>query len=64
MDYRKNEMKFIKVTDVETARKLRYEGFTEITSFGSDTFVFLNDGEKLTFDVEECGAVYTNILCV
>lgn len=64
MNYKNNNMKFIKVTNIETAHKLRYEGFTEITSFEPDTFVFINDGKKLTFDVEKYGAVYTNILCV
>ena len=57
-------MKFINVTNEETAHKLRYEGFTEIASLESGTFVFLNDGKKLTFDVEKYGAVYTNILCI
>ena len=64
MDYKKNDMKFIKVTNIETAHKLRYEGFTEIPSTEPDTFIFINDGEKLTFDVENYGAVYTNILYV
>jgi hypothetical protein len=64
MDYRKNDMKFIKVTDTETAHKLRYEGFTEIPSTENDTYIFINDGKKLTFDAEKFGAIYTNILCV
>ena len=64
MDYKKNEMKFIKVTNIETAHKLRYEGFTEIPSSESGVYMFINDGKKLTFDAERYGAVYTNILSV
>lgn len=64
MNYKKNDMKFIKVSNKETAHKLRYEGFTEIPSTEKDTYIFINDGKKLTFDAEEYGAVYTNILCV
>ncbi len=64
MDYKNNEMKFIKVTNSETAHKLRYEGFTEIASTESGVYIFVNDGNKLTFDAEKCGAVYTNILCI
>ena len=64
MNYKNNNMKFIKVTNFETANKLRYEGFTEVTSFEPGTFVFINDGKKLSFDAEKYGAVYTNILCI
>ena len=64
MDYRKPEKKFIKVSDKETADKLRYLGFTEITESSSSTYCFINDGKKLTFDVENFGGVYTNIMCL
>jgi hypothetical protein len=64
MNYNRNDMKFIKVTDSETAHKLRYEGFTEIPSSESGVYMFINDGKKLTFDAERYGAVYTNILSV
>lgn len=64
MDYRKPNMKFIKTVNTETAHKLRYEGFTEITEPGSKSFCFINDGKKLTFDAEKYDAVYTNILCL
>ena len=64
MDYKNNNMKFIKVTDTETAHKLRHEGFTEIPSLEPGVFFFLNDGKKLTFDVEKYGAIYTNIFCI
>lgn len=62
MDYRKPNMKFIKTDNAETAHKLRYEGFTEITEPGSKSFCFINDGKKLTFDTEKENCVYTNIL--
>ena len=52
------------MTNEETARKLRYEGFTEIPSSESGIYVFVNDGKILTFDAEKYGAIYTNILCV
>lgn len=64
MDYRRNDMKFIKTTSVETAHKLRYEKFTEIPSQNEGEFVFLNDGVKLNFDVEKFDGVYTNVLCL
>ena len=64
MDYKNNTMKFMKVTNSETAHKLRYEGFTEIPSTESGVYIFVNDGKKLSFDAEQYGAVYTNILCI
>ena len=64
MDYNKRDMKFIKTSDEETARKLRYLGFPELTESNSNTFCFINDGRKLIFDVEKYDAIYTNILCL
>ena len=64
MDYRKPEMKFLKTNNAETADKLRYCGFTQMSGDDSGTFVFLNDGKKLAFDAEQFGAVYTNILTI
>jgi hypothetical protein len=58
----KLDMKFIKVTHLETAHKLRYEGFTELPSQTEGEYIFLNNGKKLKFNVEEFGGVYTNIL--
>lgn len=58
------DMKFIRTDNVETANKLRYEGYTEITESGSKHFCFLNDGKKLNFNAEENGIVYTNLLCL
>lgn len=63
MDYNKKEYKFIKVSSSETRDKLISLGFTEITEPSSSTYCFLNDGKKLTFDVENLGGVYTNIIC-
>ena len=64
MNYKKTEYMFIKTSDKETADKLRTLGFTEITESGSDTFCFLNDAQKLTFDAEQYNAVYSNVLCM
>lgn len=64
MDYIKKEFNFIKVSDKETADKLRYLGFTEITEPSSSIYCFINDGKKLNFDVENFGGVYTNIMCL
>lgn len=64
MDYRKKEYKFIKVANSETRDKLISLGFTEITEPSSSTYCFINDGKKLTFDVENFGGVYTNIICL
>ena len=62
MDYRKTEYKFLKTSNKETADKLRSFGFTELTEQNNGIFCFINDGKKLTFDAEQYGAVYTNIL--
>ena len=64
MDYRKPEMNFIKTKDFETAHKLAYEGFTQIPCNEPGVYMFINNGHKLTFDAEQFGAVYTNILNV
>lgn len=64
MDYRKPEKKFIRVSDKETRDKLITLGFTEITEPSSSTYCFINNGKKLTFDVEKFGGVYTNIMCL
>ena len=64
MDYRKQNMNFIITTDSETADKLRYAGFIELTQQDNGKFCFINDGKKLTFDVEKYDAVYTNLLCL
>ena len=60
----KSDMKFLRTDNVETAHKLRYEGYTELTEPGSKHFCFLNDGKKLTFDAEENGIVFSNLLCL
>ena len=60
----KSDMKFIRTENIETAHKLRYMGYTELTEPGSKYFCFLNNGKKLTFDAEENGIVYTNLLCL
>lgn len=60
----KMEYKFLRTDNVETAHKLRYEGYTELTEPGSKSFCFLNDGKKLRFNAEENGIVYSNILCL
>ena len=62
MDYRKTDKKFIITTSKETRDKLLYLGFTEITEPSSSTYCFLNDGKKLTFDVEESGIIFSNIM--
>ena len=64
MDYNKKDMKFIKTSNKETADKLRYLGFTELTEANSSAYCFINNGNKLTFDVENFGGVYTNIICL
>ena len=64
MDYNKKEYKFIKVTNRETRDKLISLGFTEITEPSSSAYCFINDGKKLTFNVENYGGVYTNIICL
>lgn len=58
------DKKFIRTDSLETAHKLKYEGYTEITEPGSKYYCFLNDGNKLNFDAEENGIVYTNLLCL
>ena len=63
MDFTKKDMKFIKTDSTETARKLRYMGFTELTPSNSQIYIFINNG-KMTFDAEANGCVYTNILCI
>ena len=60
----KENMKFICTSNKETADKLRYAGFTEITEQVNGTYCFLNDGKKLNFDVEKFDGVYTNIMCL
>ena len=60
----KENMKFLRTDNVETAHKLRYEGYTELTEPGSKHYCFLNDGKKLTFDAEENGIVFSNLLCL
>ena len=57
------DMKFIKTTDVETAKKLRMLGFTELTESNSSVYCFINNG-NLTFDAEKNNCVYTNLLHV
>ena len=60
----KENMKFIRTSNKETANKLRYAGFTELTEQTNGTYCFLNDGKKLNFDVEKFDGVYTNIMCL
>lgn len=60
----KTSMKFLRTDNEETAHKLRYEGYTELTEPGSKYFCFLNDGKKLNFNAEENGIVFSNLLCL
>lgn len=55
---------FIRTSDSDTAELLRKEGFTEITEPSSSAYCFINNGKKLTFDAEQNGIVYTNLLCL
>ena len=64
MDYNKKEYKFIKVSSSETRDKLISLGFTEITEPSSSIYCFLNDGKKLTFNAEENGIIFSNIMCL
>lgn len=64
MSDKMSEMKFIKTTSYEVAEKLRVLGFTELTGVNSSVFCFMNDGKKITFDVDASDYVYTNILCI
>jgi len=59
-----NKMKFIQTTSSETAHKLRYEGYTELTQPNSDIYFFLNDGQTLRFNLEEFEAFYTNTIFI
>lgn len=63
MDYKKSDKKFIKTSNKDTAKKLQELGFTELPQTEANLFCFLNDGRKLTFDVEKFNGVYTNIIC-
>lgn len=58
-----NKMNFIKTSDLDTARRLRDLGFTELTEPSSSTFCFINDG-KIVYDDVNDKCVYTNILCI
>lgn len=60
----KTNMKFLITSNEETAHKLRYEGYTELTQQDDGKFCFINDGKKLNFDAEKYDAVYTNLLCL
>jgi hypothetical protein len=60
----KPNMNFIVTTNRETADKLRYANFTELTQQDDGKFCFINDGKKLNFDAEKYDAVYTNLLCL
>lgn len=60
----KLNMKFIWTNNTETAHKLRYEQYTELTDPDDVTHIFLNDGKKLNFDAEKNGCVYSNKLFV
>ena len=59
----KSGTKFLITSNVETAHKLRYEGYTELPVQSRGVFCFLNDGKKLNFNTEESGIVYTDMLC-
>ena len=63
MDFTRKDMKFIKTNSEETARKLRYMGFTELSNPQGDFFIFINN-KKMTFDAEANDCVYTNVLCI
>ena len=54
--------KFIRTNNPETAKKLILLGFTEIKEPGSNSFCFLNNGKKLTFEDTKNDIVYTNML--
>lgn len=58
-----NKMNFIKTSDLDTAKRLRDLGFTELTEPSSSTFCFINDG-KIVYDDVNDKCVYTNILCI
>lgn len=60
----KSDMKFLRTDNVDIAHKLRYEGYTELTEPGSKYYCFLNDGKKLTFNAEENGIIFSNIMCL
>ena len=60
----RKDMKFIKTSSSEVAEKFRLLGFTEVPGGNSSAFCFVNDGKKITFDVNENDYVYTNILCI
>lgn len=64
MDNNKEKMKFIRTDNAETAMKLRYAGYTELPAQSRGMYCFLNDGKKLTFNAEENGIVFSNILCL
>ena len=55
-------MKFIKTSDPEAVKHLRLSGFTEIGEPADGMYCFLNNGCKLTFDVESHKVLYTNML--
>lgn len=58
----KENMKFLITDSTETRNKLLYEGYTELPAQSRGMYCFLNDGKKLTFNAEENGIVFTNIL--
>ena len=64
MNETRKDMKFIKTHSSDVAEKFRLLGFTEIPGSNSSVFCFMNDGKKITFDVDANDYVYTNILCI
>ena len=60
----KTNMKFLITDKEEMANRLRYEGYTELPAQSRGMYCFLNDGKKLTFNAEENGIVFSNILCL
>lgn len=57
-------MNFIKTQDIETAKKLREEGFQEITETGSKFFTFVNNGTISFSEEEKKNITYSNTLCI
>ena len=52
---------FIKTSDLDTANKLKLNGFTEVSKEG-EFYVFLNDGKQNFSEDDSKKMMYTNIL--
>ena len=60
----KSDMKFIKTSDKTMREKLILAGFTEIGEPVNGLYCFINNGNKLTFDIGNKDVFYTNVLCL